>query len=268
MCRRVTEKEIWEALVSIDDNKAPGPDGYTTKFYKAAGSVVGKEVEEAIQEFFQKGMLLNEVNATLITLVPKVKSPMKVSEYRPIACCNADDTVNWNFFESVLRGFGFPNNFIKWVMICVRTSAFLFSLNGGRFGYFKKRRGLRQGDPISPYVFTIVMEMLNLILERKINQTKRFTYHYGCEELKITNLCFVDDLLIMSNGDANLVQATTHQFCIICYENLLGLCFFPKTVIKEINRLLKSFLWSQGEKVQGMEEAYGVKSDDQTTYLE
>ncbi|GKB75315.1 hypothetical protein Tco_0942210 [Tanacetum coccineum] len=49
MCRRVTKKEIWEVLVSIDDNKAPRLDGYLEKFYKAAWSIMGKEVEEAIQ---------------------------------------------------------------------------------------------------------------------------------------------------------------------------------------------------------------------------
>ncbi|GJZ69546.1 RNA-directed DNA polymerase, eukaryota, reverse transcriptase zinc-binding domain protein [Tanacetum coccineum] len=89
------------------------------------------------------------------------------------------DIVNWDFLESIMRGFGFPNNFIRWVMTCVRSSAFLVSLNGERFGYFKGGRRLRQGDPMSPYLFTIVMEMLNLILERKINQTKRFTYHHS-----------------------------------------------------------------------------------------
>ncbi|GKB59328.1 RNA-directed DNA polymerase, eukaryota, reverse transcriptase zinc-binding domain protein [Tanacetum coccineum] len=70
----VSDVEVKEAPFDICDNKAPGPDGYTTKFYKKAWSVIGKEVCDAIKEFFKTGKLLGEVNATLITLVPKSKT--------------------------------------------------------------------------------------------------------------------------------------------------------------------------------------------------
>ncbi|GKC44218.1 hypothetical protein Tco_1061940, partial [Tanacetum coccineum] len=46
------EDEIREALASIDDNKAPGPDSYTAKFFKAAWFIVGKDVGDAVKEFF------------------------------------------------------------------------------------------------------------------------------------------------------------------------------------------------------------------------
>ncbi|GJW69800.1 RNA-directed DNA polymerase, eukaryota, reverse transcriptase zinc-binding domain protein [Tanacetum coccineum] len=84
----VTGLEIKDALFDICDNKAPGPDGYSTKFYKSAWTVIGKEVYEVVKEFFRNREMLGEVNATRITLVPKSKTPMKVSDYRPIACCN------------------------------------------------------------------------------------------------------------------------------------------------------------------------------------
>ncbi|GJZ37183.1 hypothetical protein Tco_0583374 [Tanacetum coccineum] len=65
--------EIKEALKSIDDNKAPGPDGYTYMFFKAAWKIVGDDVSSAFKEFFQIGKLLSEMNATIIYLnrVPK-----------------------------------------------------------------------------------------------------------------------------------------------------------------------------------------------------
>ncbi|GKC34971.1 RNA-directed DNA polymerase, eukaryota, reverse transcriptase zinc-binding domain protein [Tanacetum coccineum] len=88
MIRQVTDKEIKEALFDICDNKSPGPDGFTSKFYKKAWNTVGKNMCDAIKEFFRKGKMLGEVNATLITLVPKLQTPKKVSDYRPIACCN------------------------------------------------------------------------------------------------------------------------------------------------------------------------------------
>ena len=88
MCSAVSINEIKEALKSIDDSKAPGPDGYTAKFFNSAWSVVGEDLCNAVKEFFNSGKILGEINATIISLVPKIKSPSKVSDYRPIACCN------------------------------------------------------------------------------------------------------------------------------------------------------------------------------------
>ncbi|GJW15973.1 RNA-directed DNA polymerase, eukaryota, reverse transcriptase zinc-binding domain protein [Tanacetum coccineum] len=84
----VLEKQIKKALFDIDEQKAHGPDGFSTKFFKAAWNIIGKDMCLAVQEFFQTGKLLGEVNATLISLIPKLNTPNKVSDYRPIACCN------------------------------------------------------------------------------------------------------------------------------------------------------------------------------------
>lgn len=88
MSQDVSKEEIKLATFNINDDKAPGPDGFSSKFFKAAWSIVGDEVCEAIQDFFKNGKLLGEVNATIIALVPKLKTPPKVSDFRPIACCN------------------------------------------------------------------------------------------------------------------------------------------------------------------------------------
>ncbi|GJR72292.1 RNA-directed DNA polymerase, eukaryota, reverse transcriptase zinc-binding domain protein [Tanacetum coccineum] len=76
------------AMFEIEDSKAPGPDGYTACFYQSAWSIVGKEVCQAFKDFFLNGKLLGEVNATRISLVPKIPTPDRVSDFRPIACCN------------------------------------------------------------------------------------------------------------------------------------------------------------------------------------
>ncbi|KAL0298097.1 UNVERIFIED_CONTAM: hypothetical protein Scaly_3072700 [Sesamum calycinum] len=84
----VTQLEIKEAIFDIDDDSAPGPDGYTSAFFKDAWPVVGDEVSAAVTEFFRTGRLLKQINATLLVLIPKVQMPSQVSDYRPIACCN------------------------------------------------------------------------------------------------------------------------------------------------------------------------------------
>ncbi|GKE36472.1 sugar transport protein 13, partial [Tanacetum coccineum] len=88
MIRPISNEEIKAALFSMDDDKASGPDGFSSKFFKASWSIVGSEVSQAIKDYFSNGKLLKEINSTIIALVPKIKTPKKVSDFRPISCCN------------------------------------------------------------------------------------------------------------------------------------------------------------------------------------
>ncbi|XP_074315445.1 uncharacterized protein LOC141651643 [Silene latifolia] len=88
LLRPVTGEEIRAAVFSIPDNKSPGPDGYTSKFFKDAWNEIGGEVITAVQDFFRTRQLLKQVNATNVTLIPKCDRPQTVYQFRPIACCN------------------------------------------------------------------------------------------------------------------------------------------------------------------------------------
>nr|GEX43738.1 hypothetical protein [Tanacetum cinerariifolium] len=67
------------------------------------------------------------------------------------------------------------------------------------------KRGLRQGDPLSPYLFTLVIEVLNLMIKKNIAANPHFKYHWKCKDLKITHLCFADDLMLFCHGDSKSV---------------------------------------------------------------
>ncbi|GJZ47047.1 RNA-directed DNA polymerase, eukaryota, reverse transcriptase zinc-binding domain protein [Tanacetum coccineum] len=95
---------------------------------------------------------------------------------------------------------------VNWIMTCVSTSAFSICVNGVSHGYFKGGRGLRQGDPMSPYLFTLVMGIFNLVMIKKIEDSHNFKYHFGCKEIKLTHLCFVDDLIVVCNGDKKSLE--------------------------------------------------------------
>ena len=89
------------------------------------------------------------------------------------------------------------------------------SVNGERIGYFNGGRGLRQGDPISPYLFTMAMEVFNLLLRKNIDRAEEFKYHQGCKKLKITHLGFADDLIVFSHGDnqsVKVIKDTLEEF--------------------------------------------------------
>ena len=80
-------------------------------------------------------------------------------------------------------------------MACVTSPSYSICINGSLNGYFMGKRGLRQGDPLSPYLFVIVMEMLTRILAEKA-RSNTFNFHWRCEKNKLINLCFADDLMV------------------------------------------------------------------------
>ncbi|GJY22932.1 RNA-directed DNA polymerase, eukaryota, reverse transcriptase zinc-binding domain protein [Tanacetum coccineum] len=271
MIVEVTHREIKEAMFDIDSAKASGPDGYTSCLFKKAWEVIGKDVCMAIKEFFTKGKLLKEVNCTLIALVPKEllrgynrkqgakRCGMKIDIHK------AYNTVNWKFLEDVLIKVGFHRIMVSWIMTCISSESFSICVNGDICGYFSGERGLRQRDHVSPYIFTLVMEVLNMIMIKNINEDTKFKYHYGCKELKLTHMCFADDLLVLCNGDVDSLRHYGEQearivgnYAFIVWKVAYKIPWGPSasqktriTVVKELDKLFKRFLWSSCESAKG-----------------
>ncbi|GKB85854.1 RNA-directed DNA polymerase, eukaryota, reverse transcriptase zinc-binding domain protein [Tanacetum coccineum] len=288
MIRDVSDKEVRDAMFDIGDNKAPGPDGFNACFFKKAWSVIGKDVIKAVKEFFLSGRILGDINATIISLIPKIQVPNKVSDFRPIACAihiqdnilltqellkgydkkrgpkrvafkidiqKAYDTVNWSFLEVVLT-----------------------HVNGESHGFFKGGRGLRQGDPISPYLFTIVMEVFTLMMRRNISRIQHLlelsriqwrslagkllmrylrvpliTKRLGVKDCKV----LIDKINGRENNWKNKCLSYAGRLLLIAsiLESIhvywATVFLLPKTVINDINKLLKGFLWCNGEMTRG-----------------
>lgn len=83
-----TAQEVRKAVSEISELKAPGPDGYSSSFFHDNWEIVGQDVQEAVVSFLNSGKMLRVINATSITLVPKMQCPSNVMDYRPISCCN------------------------------------------------------------------------------------------------------------------------------------------------------------------------------------
>lgn len=100
-----------------------------------------------------------------------------------------------NFLEKVLHALDFSE-----MMVCVSTPSYSLRINGGIVGFFKGKRGLRQGDLISLFLFVLCIEYLSMRLN-KATLHDNFNFHPRCEKLKISHLTFVDDLMIFARGD-------------------------------------------------------------------
>ncbi|XP_011074613.1 uncharacterized protein LOC105159300 [Sesamum indicum] len=137
-------EDIKKAVFDIGKDRAPGPDGPCQ-----AAFVPGRSIGDNV-------MLAQE----LFTGYNQARLPPRCALNVDIR--KAYETVEWNFLLSVPQLFGFPKTFSRWVEECISSPSFSVGMNGKPHGYFAGARGLRQGDPLSPYLFVLVMEGLAL----------------------------------------------------------------------------------------------------------
>ncbi|XP_062100567.1 uncharacterized protein LOC133806486 [Humulus lupulus] len=117
----------------------------------------------------------------------------------------AYDTIDWLFLENLLKAFCFPSKFIHRIMLCLRGTTYSLMLNGRIQGKFIRKKGLRQGDAISPLLFVLVMEYLTRLLIQALHH-KDFRFHPMCKNLNLVSLCFAEDLVMFLKGNVRSVQ--------------------------------------------------------------
>ncbi|KAK2445690.1 hypothetical protein QL285_016592 [Trifolium repens] len=81
----------------------------------------------------------------------------------------AYDTVSWRFLEGMMSKMGFSEGWLRWMRACIFDSTMSVLVNGSPTVDFKVARGLRQGDPLSPFLFLIVVEGLAGLMRRAVD---------------------------------------------------------------------------------------------------
>lgn len=119
----------------------------------------------------------------------------------------AFDSLNWDFLFGAMSRMGFPTVFLNWVKKCVSSAMISVKVNGSLEGFFESKSGLRQGDPLSPFLFVIGMEVLTAYLSHDLENDPNFTFHWHTQEIKLSHLAFADDLLLFCKGDTHSISA-------------------------------------------------------------
>ena len=116
----------------------------------------------------------------------------------------AYDSVHWECVEKILASLNFPPTFITWIMAYISTPTFKIHMNGATFDRFEGGRGLRQGDPLLPLLFVLIMECLSQLFENASTKSG-FKFHPQCKNNKMVHLIFADDLIVFSAVEKNTI---------------------------------------------------------------
>lgn len=284
------DAEIHAAVLDINADKAPGPDGFSAGFYQSFWGVLGEDICRDVRNFLETGKMDKRINETHIFLLPKIPGPKSPSEFRPIALCNvrykiitkvltlrlqrfldgiisehqsafvpgraiqdnilithetlhylkvseatkrcsmvvktdmskAYDRIEWSFLEKVLQKIGFDAVWINWIMECVSIVSYAYLINGSPYGQVQPKRGLRQGDPLSPYLFILCAEVLTGLCLQEQARGKFKGLRVARKSPQMNHLLFADDTVFYSSTSvkscASLLRILKR------YENCSGQC--------------------------------------------
>ncbi|KAL5572866.1 hypothetical protein UlMin_022463 [Ulmus minor] len=196
----------------------------------------------------------------------------------------AFDRVEWKFIEAVMIKLGFAEPWILKIMNCISSVSFSFLLNGKVKGNISPGRGLRQGDPLSHFLFLLCSEGFSCLLKKMENDNKLHGLNFGRGALTLSHLLFVDDSFIFMDaneedakvlcdvlkfyGDASgqLVNFDKSEVCfgkhvpncirnevadflqvnqVDCHERYLGLPTFADRCKKDLFLFIKNRVWDK-----------------------
>ncbi|XP_047340247.1 uncharacterized protein LOC124943821 [Impatiens glandulifera] len=177
MIEVISKEEIKHALFSMSWDKSPGPDGFNAKFFKENWGVIGHEVSEGVLEFFQNRRMLKQWN---------VMGLLKIYGRKYIS----------------------PQ--------CISTPNFIVSVNEVHDGYFKGENGVRQGDPLSSYLFVLIMGIFENVF-KMLRKNLPYIHHPQCREEDITHIFFADDLFIMAHAFSSVTSLVINEGKILAF---------------------------------------------------
>nr|GEV76473.1 putative RNA-directed DNA polymerase, eukaryota, reverse transcriptase zinc-binding domain protein [Tanacetum cinerariifolium] len=260
--RPFSRDEIKLAVWDCGGDKAPGPDGFSFKFFTFFWDLVKNDVVNFVHEFFHTSLFPQGCNSSFIALIPKVANAKTVSDFRPISligcqykiigkllatrirvvigdCVNpvqsafikgrnildgplilneviswyrnskknlmvfkvdfekALDSIRWDYLDLVLEKLGFGCRWRSWIKGCFHSTRSSVLVNGTPTNEFELHRGLRQGDPLSPFLFILAMEGLHAYTSKAESLGLFKGCSVGRDNLHISHLMYADDVVFI-----------------------------------------------------------------------
>ncbi|KAH9726440.1 reverse transcriptase domain-containing protein [Citrus sinensis] len=197
--------DVREAIFSMHPDKSLGPDANRLKL------VLGSIISESQSAFIPGRSITDNVmiSAEVMHYLKRKRQGREGAAALKIDMSKAYDRIEWNFLSSIMLKMGFSSDFVKLIMLCVSTVTYKIPRDGLEIGPIAPSRGLRQGDPLSPYLFIICAQGLSSL----INHYERAGLLHGIRIARgapcLTHLFFADDCFLFfkaSDKEASVMK--------------------------------------------------------------
>nr|GEX79930.1 RNA-directed DNA polymerase, eukaryota [Tanacetum cinerariifolium] len=246
----VSNDEIKKAVWDCGTEKAPGPDGFTFGFFRHFWYLIHNEVYDAVSligsiyKIIAKiltnrlvGVLddiVNEVQSAFIADRQILDGPFILNEV--IQWCKvkkkqalifkvdfekAYDSVRWDFLDEVIRKFSFGDKWCNWIQCCLNSSRGSILVNGSPTEEFQFGKGLKQGDPLSLFLFILIMESLHLSFQRIVDDGMFKGIKLGGGLVNLSHTFYADDAVFVGQWCENNITTLVHV--LDCFYKVSGL---------------------------------------------
>ncbi|KAH9791596.1 putative ribonuclease H protein [Citrus sinensis] len=247
----IEDNEIRQTIFSMKPLKAPGVDGLHAIFYQSQWHIVGHSFCKFIKNSFSSASILKDINTTLLVLIPKALMPILIGPQQTsfvlgrhitdniviaqevihsmrkkagkkgfmaikVDLEKAYDRLNWDFIYETLQETGLPRDMIQIIMACITSATMRVLWNGEASDEFVPCRGIRQGDPLSPYIFVLCVERLSHGINKAITAGDWRPIRLARRGTPLTRLFFAVDLLLLAEADieqAGVINMVLNNFC-------------------------------------------------------
>ncbi|OMO51138.1 reverse transcriptase [Corchorus capsularis] len=166
----------------------------------------------------------------------------------------AFDRLEWSFIRDMLMFFNFPHDLISLILSCISSPSLVVLFNGTASYPFTASRGIRQEDPISPYLFILYMEFLSLSIEKDVQDGNWNPIRIGRGGPFISHALFADDVILFAKAN--------EKNCLTVLNTLRNLC---NRSGQKVN-FDKTRVWFSPkvdyEKVKNLTDLLGFKKTD------
>ncbi|RVX15029.1 LINE-1 retrotransposable element ORF2 protein [Vitis vinifera] len=236
------------------EDKAPGPDGFTIAVFQDCWDVIKEDLVRVFAEFHSSGIINQSTNASFIVLLPKKSVTKKISDFRPISLITSLYKIIAKVLSGRLRGvlhetihstqgaFVQGRQILDAILIAneivdekrrsgeegvvlkidfEKAYDHVILVNGNAKGWVKASRSLRQGDPLSPFLFTLVADILSRMLLRAEERNLLEGFRVGRNSTRVSHLQFADDTIFFSNTSEEDLQ--TFKSLLLAFGQISGL---------------------------------------------